>query len=349
MIGPRPQVAALKPYHLPDVKADVILSANESPYNLPQSIIDEIKREFDRVAYNRYPDPLSLELRQLIGECYNLGADNVIVGNGGDEVIQNLFLAYGGPGRKAVTFDPMFEIYGITGRITGTEMVSILRLPEDLLAEPVIAQSYDIDAALVFLCCPNNPTGDMVSPEKIDELLRNTSALVIIDEAYAEFSKQTAVPLLSEYENLAILRTFSKAFSLAGLRAGYLLAREGVIENLLKVKLFFNFSRLSQSIAKIAFTHRDIFEAKIEVILKERDRLFSELSKTDHIKVFPSESNFILFRTEKPATQVWQGLLDRGVLIRNSSNQALLENCLRVTVGTPEENNIFLKALREVV
>lgn len=349
MIDPRPQVASLKPYHLPDVKASVILSANESPYNLPQLIIDEVKGEFDQITYNRYPDPLSLELRELIGAHYGLGAENVFVGNGGDEVIQNLFLAYGGQGRKAITFDPMFEIYGITGRITGTEMISILRSPEDLLAEPVIAQSYGVDAALIFLCCPNNPTGDMVSLEKIEELLNNTNALVVIDEAYAEFSRQTAMPLLAKYENLAILRTFSKAFSLAGLRAGYLLASEDVTENLLKVKLFFNFNRLSQAIAKIAFSHWDVFEERVKGILKERERLFSEMSNTGRIKVFPSESNFILFRTEKPAAEIWQGLLDRGVLIRNNSNQVLLENCLRVTVGTPEENDTFLKALREVI
>jgi len=349
MIGPRPNVAAIKPYHLPEVKAGIILSANESPYNLPQRVIDEIKEEFDRIAYNRYPDPLSLELRRLIGEHYGLGAKNVFVGNGGDEVIQNLFIAYGGPGRRAVTFDPMFEIYGITGRILDTEMVSILREPDTLLAEPVIEQCYGVDAALVFLCCPNNPTGDMVSLDKIEELLNNTDALVVIDEAYAEFSRQTALPLLAKYENLAILRTFSKAFSLAGLRAGYLLASEQVIENLLKVKLFFNFSKLSQAIAKIAFSHRDIFEKKIKAILEERDRLFAEMESIERIKTFPSEANYILFRTEKPAVEVWQGLLDRGILIRNSSNQSLLENCLRVTVGTPQENDAFLKALRETV
>lgn len=349
MIEPRPQVAALKPYHLPDVKASVILSANESPYNLPESIINEIKDEFDTIAYNRYPDPLSREIRTLIGQHYGLGVENIFVGNGGDEVILNLFLAYGGPGRKAITFDPMFEVYGITGRMTGTEMISILRSPDDLTAEGSLSQAYGVDAALIFLCCPNNPTGDIVSIDKIEKLLKSTEALVVIDEAYAEFSGQTVLPLLEKHENLAVLRTFSKAFSLAGLRAGYLVAREEVIENLLKVKLFFNFNKLSQSIARIAFGRREIFEEKIQQILVDRGRLFLEMSKIKSIRVFPSTANFILFRTEKPAASVWQGLLDNGILIRNCSNQPLLENCLRVTVGTPEENEIFLRALREVV
>lgn len=349
MIDPRPQVIALKPYHLPDVKANVILAANESPYNLPQSIIDEIKSGFDTIEYNRYPDPLSLELRTLIGERYGLGAENVFVGNGGDEVIQNIFIAYGGPDREAITFDPMFEIYGITGRITGTEMISILRSPEDLTADGVISQAYGMDASLIFLCCPNNPTGDLVSLEKIEELLNNTQALVVIDEAYGEFTTQTALPLLDKYENLAILKTFSKAFSLAGLRAGYLLAGADIIESLLKVKLFFNFNKLSQYIAKVAFSHRDIFEEKVKEILKERDHLFSEMSELKQIKVYPSNSNFILFRTEKPAIDVWQGLLDKGIMIRNCSNQPLLENCLRVTVGKPEENDLFIGALRKLV
>lgn len=347
MIGPRPQVAAAKPYHLPKVQANIILSVNESPYNLPQVIIEEIKDELDNIAYNRYPDPMSLELRMLIGSAYGLHAANVFIGNGGDEVIQNLYLAYGGQGRKAVTFEPMFEIYGITGRVTETEMVPILRDLKDFTAENVIPQAYKMDASLIFLCCPNNPTGDMVPLDRIEELLQNTEALVVIDEAYGEFSGQTAIPLLSKYENLAILRTFSKAFSLAGLRAGYLLASEEVVENLLKVKLFFNFNRLSQAIAKIAFNNRNIFDEQIKKILEGRGRVFGEMSKIEGIEAFPTHANFILFRTEKPAADVWQGLLDRGILIRNCSNQPLLENCLRVNIGTPEENEAFLNALRE--
>ena len=348
MIGPRPHVAATKPYHLPKMQANIILSANESPYNLPQPVVDQIKDELDNIAYNRYPDPMSLELRMLISSAYGLHAANVFVGNGGDEVIQNLYLAYGGLGRRAITFEPMFEIYGITGRMTETTMIPILRDPKNFTAENVIPQAYRMDASLIFLCCPNNPTGDMVSLGRIEELLRNTEALVVIDEAYGEFSGQTAIPLLSKYDNLAILRTFSKAFSLAGLRAGYLLASEEVIENLLKVKLFFNFSKLSQAIAKIAFTNRNIFDGQIKKILEERERVFGKMSKINRIKVFPSHSNFILFRTEKPAAGVWQNLLDRGILIRNCSNQPLLDNCLRVNIGTPEENDAFLSALREI-
>ncbi|HEY3374597.1 MAG TPA: histidinol-phosphate transaminase [Candidatus Aquicultor sp.] len=346
MIEPRPEVAALKPYHLPGVKANIILSGNESPYNLPDAIIEEIKSTICRLDYNRYPDPLSAELRALIGEYYGLGAENVVVGNGGDEIILNLFLAYGGKGRKAITFEPMFEVYGITGRMTGTEMVEILRSPNDFQATCSVAKAFDTDAALIFMCCPNNPTGDLVPIEMIEELLDNTESLVVIDEAYAEFSGQTVLPLLEKYENLAIVRTFSKAFSLAGLRAGYLLANPAIIENMLKVKLFFNFNKLSQSIAKIAFSNRAIFDDNIKIILKERDALFAKMSEIEGMKVFPSHSNFILFKPEKPAGEVWQGLLDAGILIRNCSSQPLLENCLRVTVGTPGENEIFLEALR---
>jgi len=349
MVNPRPQVAALKPYHLPDVKASIILSANESPYNLPQTIIDEIKSGFDKIAYNRYPDPLSLEVREIIGKHYGLGLENVFVGNGGDEVILNLYLAYGGHGRSAIIFEPMFEVYRITGQMTGTEMISILRSPDDLTAVNVISQTYGMPADLIFLCSPNNPTGDTVPVGKIEELLNNTQALVVIDEAYAEFSGQTALPLLSKYSNLAILRTFSKAFSLAGLRAGYLLASKEVIGDLLKVKLFFNFNKLSQFITKVAFLNRSIFEEKIKVILDERERLYSELIKINQIRVYPSSANYILFRTKRDALLVWQDLLSRGILVRNCSNQPLLENCLRVTVGAPEENDIFLDALREVV
>jgi histidinol-phosphate aminotransferase len=368
MIEPRERVAALKPYHLPDVKANIIMSANESPYNLPQEIVDQIKNALDRINYNRYPDPLSLELRGIIAEQYNehnnkhkkhekngqggvesLSFENVFVGNGGDEVILDLFLAYGGAGRKAITFDPMFEVYAITGFMTGTDMVSISRSTDDLTATRVLEKAYKVDASLIFLCCPNNPTGDLVPLEEIEKLLKNTEALVVIDEAYAEFCDQTAIPLLEKYDNLAILRTFSKAYSLAGLRAGYLLAGQEIIESLLKVKLFFNFNGISQAIVKIAIENKRILKEKVKAILVEREKVYSEMSRLNAIKVFPTEANFILFKTEKPGSEVWRGFLDRDILIRDCSNQMLLDNCLRVTVGTPEENDAFLKALGEVV
>jgi histidinol-phosphate aminotransferase len=352
MIEPRERVAALKPYHVPDVQANIILSANESPFNLPVHVVAQIKEAIDRVDYNRYPDPLSIELRGLIAKQFaefGITYENIFVGNGGDEVILNLFLAYGGVGRKAVTFDPMFEVYSITGFMSGTDMVSIPRSSDDLTATNALEKAYGIDASLIFLCCPNNPTGDVTPLDAIEDLLKNTEALVLVDEAYAEFTDQTALSLLAKYENLAILRTFSKAYSLAGLRAGYLIAGQHIIENMLKVKMFFNFSRLSQAIAKIALDNKDIFKEKINEILSERDRLFSEMRKTEGIKTFPTEANFILFKTDKPAGEVWQGLLDRDILIRNCGNQLLLENCLRVSVGTEAENDAFLKALREVV
>lgn len=365
MIEPRDRVSALKPYHLPDVTASIIMSANESPYNLPTEIVDQIKRAIDGIEYNRYPDPLSIELREMIAEQYGkynsncgregkdrskpLSAENVFIGNGGDEVILDLFLAYGGVGRKAITFDPMFEVYTITGFMTGTDMVSIQRSADDLTATRVLDKVYGTDASLIFLCCPNNPTGDVVQREAIEELLENTEALVVIDEAYAEFCDQTVLPLLSRYENLAVLRTFSKAYSLAGLRAGYLLADREIIESLLKVKLFFNFSRLSQEIVKVAINNKKIFDEKIKTILTDRDKVYSEMSKINGLTVYPTEANFILFRTEKPANEVWRQLLDRDILIRNCSDQLLLDSCLRVSVGTPKENNVFLEALHEVM
>ncbi|MBI4733444.1 MAG: aminotransferase class I/II-fold pyridoxal phosphate-dependent enzyme, partial [Rubrobacteridae bacterium] len=187
MISPRDRVAALKPYHLPDVKAKIIMSANESPYNLPQSIIDQIKSALSEIDYNRYPDPLSQELRGMIAEQFNgsgiangnnneagatsrLTYENVFVGNGGDEVILDLFLAYGGVGRSAITFDPMFEVYSITGFMTGTDMGSIPRSEEDLTATDSLKKVYGTDESLIFLCCPNNPTGDLVPVADIENL-----------------------------------------------------------------------------------------------------------------------------------------------------------------------------------
>lgn len=349
VLKPRAGIEMLKSYRIPRVSARVILSANESPFSLPAGVMAEIKERFEETSFNRYPDPLSLKLREEIASYYNLGTDNVVAGNGSDELILYLLLAYGGNQRSLVTFEPTFPMYAITGRVTQTTVKVVPRTNLFEIDREILDQAMKVNPQIVFACSPNNPTGNATAEEIIRELLIQTNGLVVIDEAYAEFSGQSVRPLLEEYSNLVILRTFSKAFSLASLRVGYLLTSPEVVKNVFKVKLPYNYNSFSQTVATLVFRKRDLFLPYVERIIGERKRIFSELKKIPEIRPFPSSANFILFQTGKEASLVWKGLHSRGILVRSFDDEPLLKNCLRVTVGAEEENSYFLEELRKIM
>ena len=348
---PRPALEDLVPYQAKEVRADIMLSANENPRNLPGELLDKIA---DRVRYdipfNRYPDPLSTHLRELIAEANGLEPENVLVGNGGDEIILDVILAWGGPGRTLVDLPPTFAMYGIDARATGTAVIEVPRRPDftvdgDALLATLATGTPDV----VLVSNPNNPTGTMVPETLLIDVLNATDALVVVDEAYFEFSRHTMRPHMERHPNLAILRTFSKAFSLAGLRAGYLLAHESVIRELTKVRQPYSVNRFTQTAAALAFRERVVFQVGIRETMRTRDRVLHGLGSIRGVEVFPSEANFVLFRVDQ-ASAVWRDLLhDHSILIRDFSRTPGLEECLRVTVGTDEEIERFLSALEEIM
>ncbi|MBI3988791.1 MAG: histidinol-phosphate transaminase [candidate division NC10 bacterium] len=270
----------------------------------------------------------------------------LILGNGSDECIQVLLLALGGPVLSPI---PTFVMYELTSKALGLRFLGIplgprFELPLDLVLETIRRER----PRLIFLASPNNPTGNTFSEEEILKVVEASEGLVVVDEAYYPYAGRTVLPHASRYENLAILRTLSK-IGLAGIRVGYLVAHEALIEELNKVRLPYNVNALSQAAARFALEHEEAIHAQVEVIIEERERLFRALSELSELEVFPSEANFLLFRTRIPVDPIYRGLIVEGVLVRNLSNGPGLANCLRVTVGTPEENDLFLEMLRKIL
>lgn len=348
--APRPELEALIPYDAKDVRAEVVLASNEHPDNLPGEIIQKIAGRMRDFPFNRYPDPTASELRSLIAEANGLEPSNVLVGNGGDELILDLMLAWGGPGRRLLDAPPTFAMYGIDAEVTGTEHVRIPRRQDfSVDGEAVLARLAEGDIDIVMIANPNNPTGDLVPETLLIDILNATDALVLVDEAYFEFSRHTMRPHMQRHENLVILRTFSKAFSLAGMRVGYALAHEEVIRELMKVRQPYSVNAFSQWVAGRVFRERVVFEQKIRDIMRGRDQIMHGLSLMEGVEVFPSEANFVLFRVEH-ASALWRDLLHgHSVLIRDFSRTPGLEDCLRVTVGTEEQNRRFLDGVAETL
>ena len=344
-----PQLAGLEPYDPKYLPADALLSANENPSDVEASLRAEIARELRKTALNRYPDPLANDLRDLIAEANGLDRDQVLVGNGGDELLFDLALAWGGPGRTFLNLPPTFSVYEANARLTNTQVAEVPRRADfSIDEEAVLARVAAGDIDYTIVTSPNNPTGERAPEDFVLRLLDATDALVMVDEAYFEFSRRTMRPYLESHENLLILRTFSKAFSLAGVRVGYVMGSAGVIRELVKVRQPYSVDALSQAVARVVFANRASFEPGIAALIDERARLAEGLRKLPGVTPFPSDANYVLFRMDG-AADAWAYLYERGILVRDFSHAPLLEGCLRVTVGTPGQNDGFLAALRDFV
>ena len=332
----RPNIRSLRAYHAEEIPCKVKLDANESPYGL--------KVPGAAVTTNRYPDPEAKALRGLVAKELKVKPENVLHGNGSDEIISNLIMTFGGPVLYPV---PTFSMYGIISQAIGEKKVAIpLDKDFDLDLNRMLSAIKKERPKLVFLSSPNNPTGNSFSSEKISRIIRQSKGLVIVDEAYQQFSgRDTFLPLLEKYRNLVVLRTLSKV-GLAGLRVGFMVADKEIINEVNKVRLPFNLNSLSQKAAADALKNKKLVRSSISKIIAERKRLFREMADMEGIEPYPSDANFLLFRVND-ADRIFRGLLRKGVLIRNMTGA--VESCLRVTVGTPGENTIFLKALKKLL
>jgi histidinol-phosphate aminotransferase len=344
----REDLRTLVPYDAPLYPDVIKLDANENPYRFPPEVLSKIFREIHARDFNRYPDPAAVSLREKLAAYTGAGPENIMVGNGSDEIILNIMLAFGA-GAKFAVATPTFSMYGLHGRIAGAAMVEVPRLQDFRIdVEALKRAAADPEVKILIICAPNNPTGTATPVEEIEDILKSADSIVVVDEAYGEFGGESCIPLLDSYPNLVVLRTFSKAFGLAGLRVGYLLAGPPVINELLKVKQPYNLNAFSQAAARVVMENRAPFREVIKKILNERERLFAELAALPGVEAFPSRANFILFRTPLPAEKVYSGLLERGILIRNVECPAL-SRCLRVSVGTAEENSAFIEKLGEIL
>jgi histidinol-phosphate aminotransferase len=331
----RPSVRTLRPYEAKEIPARVKLDANESPYGFPF---------LSGIRTNRYPDPEAKELKKALAGTLKVGAGNILVGNGSDELIYYLTSTFGGPVLYPV---PTFSMYGIIAQVLGEKRIEVPLDGEFDLDMRNTLGAIRVEAPkLVFLSSPNNPTGNCFSEERILEVIRRTRGIVVVDEAYLAFSgRRGFVHLLGDYPNLVIMKTMSK-IGLAALRVGFLVAAGAVISEVNKVRLPFNLNSVSQALAVRALKDAKGLRSSISSIVSERKRLFRELSAMEGVTAYPSEANFILFRVRGPR-RVHSGLLERGVLVRDM--KGAVAGCLRVTVGTERENDSFLRALREVM
>ncbi len=350
MVEPREEIRSLSAYDVPQIRAEVELDSNESPWNLTPGIRAEIEDALKGFEYNRYPDIAADPLRTELAGLHGIKPENILVGNGSNEVLMDTLLTYGGPGRLALIFEPTYSMHSGILDITCTKHLDC-PLDESFMIDEDEAVAYigRERPDLVFICSPNNPTGNTQKAETIERMLKASNCPVIVDEAYGEFLDGTSVGMLSEFENLILVRTFSKAYQLAALRVGYMLASKEIVDMVDRIRLPYNLNGFSQMAAIIVLKNRKELEGQLVSIRRERAHLLEGLNRIEGVEAFPSDANFILFRTQKDAPLVYDALLDKGVLIRDFSSKRGLENCLRVTVGTAEENNIFLARLKEVL
>jgi histidinol-phosphate aminotransferase len=340
-------------YHSPQVDVDVRLNTNESPELPPRGFTEEVAAAVAEIEWHRYPRRSATELRAEIGKLHGVGADQVFAANGSNEVLQTLLLTYGGPGRSAAMFEPTYALHSHLSRITGTEVVEGERLADfSLDMEEVERVITDSRPAITFLCSPNNPTGVVDTEAQIRrtlELVSEVDGILCVDEAYGQFAEFSAVDLLGPEVPLVVSRTYSKTWAMAAARLGYVVAPAWVIAELEKVVLPYHLDEMTQIAGTLALRHLDAMNERVARLVEERGRLMAALVDLP-VDVWPSASNFVLFRPrEHNGVDVWQDLVDRSILVRNCASWPRLEGCLRVTIGTPEEDDRFLAALTEVL
>jgi histidinol-phosphate aminotransferase len=346
---PQSVLEGIIPYDPKYLPADVMISANENPCPVPEAVQAQIAQAVAGVSMNRYPDPLANKLRTKIAQAWGYSKEYVLLGNGGDELLFNIALAWGGPGRTMLTTPPTFSVYEANATLTQTKVVAIKRKEDFSLDEAaILARVAQGDIDYVTITSPNNPTGNCASIDFLKTLLEATDALVMVDEAYGEFGGESIIPLLDSYKNLVVLKTFSKAYSLAGVRLGYIMANPEVIQEFIKVRQPYSVDAISQTIGEVVYENRALLQPQIDEIITQRSVLTEQLANLPGVEVFPSEANFILVRLPQ-ADAVWQQLFDSGILVRDFSHSAGLEGCLRITVGTEAENTRLITTLRHIL
>lgn len=365
----RDDLRELSGYHSPQVSVEVRLNTNESPISPPREFVEAVASAVRDVQWNRYPDRTATALREDIAALHGVSADNVFVANGSNEVLQSLLLAYSGAGRKVVTFEPTYQLHSHIARIAGATVVSGRRNPDFTLDAAEVARvCKQHSPSVTFLCSPNNPTGLAESQESIRAAVDETPGIVLVDEAYAQFSPHTALGLVREDARVAVSRTYSKTWSMAAARLGYLIAPKWMVADLEVVALPYRVDALKQAAGRAALRFVSHMEHAVRDVVAQRERLVAAMTKMP-LTVWPSQANFILFRPNVPTVNpasatsglsnsglstsgggagraLWQALLDQSVLVRDCSSWDGLTDCLRVTVGTPAENDRFLAALQ---
>ncbi|MEO8476226.1 MAG: histidinol-phosphate transaminase [Actinomycetota bacterium] len=346
---PRAGIRDVDPYVSPQLEVAARLNTNECPHPLPEGFSLELARAIGDLPLHRYPDGQATRLREDLAGHLAHAVEGTWAANGSNEIITELLLAYGGPGRTAAIFEPTYLLHSRLCWLTHTDVASHRLEDPFVLTEAAVDRALAGSPDVVFVCSPNNPTGTAQPIDTIAHLAGSTDALVVVDEAYVEFGGESALKLVADHPNLAVVRTFSKAFAMAGARVGYVLTSPQVVEDLQRVRLPYHLSSLAQAAGIVALRHAGEAMSILDAVRTQRDRIIEALTSVGGMTVYPSHANFVLFIPPEghDATQVWQGLLDRGVLVRDLT--AVVPNALRVTAGAEHEVDLFLTSLREVL
>lgn len=316
-------------------EADIFLDANENPYPSP---------------YNRYPDPLQWRVKEKLAAIKGVSPEQIFLGNGSDEAIDLLIRAFCEPNQDSILItEPTYGMYSVCAEVNAVNVQQVLLTPDFDLDLDALPKTFDATTKVIFLCSPNNPTGNLLDHHKVKEVLKRFYGLVVIDEAYIDFTGgKSFLQELDKHPNLVVLQTFSKAWGLAGLRLGMCFASPEIIKILNKIKYPYNVNIRTQELALDAMEHERLKNEWVEEIVKQRGKMAKALRKLSITEeVFPSDANFLLVRV-KAAPETYQYLMNKGIITRDRSKVALCYNCLRITIGTPEENERLLEVLRGV-
>ena len=346
----RDEIRALSAYHVQSAQGLVKLDAMENPYRLPEALRREIGEAVANAEINRYPDPTAPALVERLRKVMGIGSEyDVLLGNGSDEIIHIIVQSAARPGAVVLAPRPSFVMFSVYAQLAGLRYVGVLLNPDFTIDTPSFLRALaEHRPAVVFIAYPNNPTGNLFSEEAIGRIVAAAPGLVVIDEAYNAFARKTFMTRLAEFPNLVVMRTLSK-LGLAGIRLGYAVGRPEWIREFDKVRPPYNVSMLTHVVAERILAHHEVLDAQARSINAERERLDGELRRLPGVTVFPSDANFILVRVPD-AARVFEGMRRRGVLVKNlHTGVPLLDHCVRLTIGTPEENRRCLAAFAQAL
>lgn len=350
LYGVKSEVIKVPAYTLSAYEAEVKLNQNENPFDFPEDLKDETFRRYRARQWSRYPDFVPDSLRQQLADFVGWHKDGVLVGNGSNELLQSTLMVLVKSRTRVAIPSPTFTVYGLISNVLGAKVVPIPLNPDmSYNVEALIAKSQEAGASVLIINTPNNPTGSVLREEGLEEILKRFSGFVLLDEAYYEFWGHSGLQLLQHYPRLIITRTFSKAMGMAGLRVGYLLAHTELAAQISKAKLPYNVNQFSLTAAEVALENIERFRPPIEAVLRERERLGRELGAIAGIKVYPTEANFFLIEAPVAPRAIFDALYSQGILIRDVSSYPMLSKCLRISVGSKEENDRLLSALRGIL
>ena len=330
----------LKVYKPNEIKTDLILDANENPQDITKAVFEEVLNQIQSIDFNRYPDTDSTELREAYA-CYaGVKAENVVCGNGSDEIIRLIHESYVDKGDCVLVHNPTFSMYDITNTITGGVTVKVESVDFVVNVDDIIEKAKEVNPKVIFICNPNNPTGYVFTKEDIVKVIDNTDAMVIVDEAYIEFGGQSVIDLINEKENLIVCRTMSKAFGLAGIRCGFGISNVKNIETLNKVKPPYNLNAVTQKIATIALNNNEVMKKSVKELIENRTALIEGLKEIPYLKAFSTGANFVFAKCDVASL--------REQIEYKASIRYFGSDYIRISVGTKEENQRLLEILKQV-